>query len=106
MPDSVELLHALARLLASADDPETRDGERALDLARRMIRAGLNPGRLETLAMASAEAGLFLEAVRLQQELIQRLTWEGRLEEFPNLEANLARYRAGQTCCAKPPTSE
>ena len=106
IPDSVELLHALARLLASADDPETRDGERALDLARRMLRAGLSPGRLETLAMASAEAGLFQEAVRLQQELIQRLTWEGRLEEFPNLEANLARYRAGQACCAKPPTSE
>ena len=99
MPDSVELLHALARLLASADDPETRDGERALNLARRLVRDGLSPLRLETLAMASAQAGLFQDAVRLQQELIQRLTWEGRLEEYPGLEANLARYRAGQTCC-------
>ena len=106
MPDSVELLHALARLLASADDPETRDGERALDLARRMVRDGLSPLRLETLAMASAQAGLFQEAVRLQQELIQRLTWEGRLDEFPGLEANLARYRAGQTCCADLSSSE
>ncbi len=106
IPESVELLHALARLLASADDPETRDGERALDLARRTLRDGLTPSRLETLAMASAEAGLFNDAVRLQQELIQRLTWEGRLEELPKLEANLARYRAGQTCCAGAPPRE
>jgi tetratricopeptide (TPR) repeat protein len=100
IPDSVELLEALARLLASADDPEARDGDRALELARLTLRAGSSPGRLETLAMASAEAGSFDEAVRLQQDLIQGLTWQGRLDELPRLEANLARYRAGQTCCA------
>jgi tetratricopeptide (TPR) repeat protein len=103
-PENVELLQALARLLASADDPEVRDGQRALELARQAVRAGLSPGRLETLAMASAEAGLFDEAVRQQQELIQRLSWEGRVEDLSRLEANLARYRAGLTCCA--PESE
>ena len=104
IPESVELLHALARLLASADDPEVRDGERALDLARRTLRAGTTPDRLETLAMASAEAGLFEEAVQFQRELIREMTWEGRMEELPDLEANLARYRAGQTCCAEAPS--
>jgi tetratricopeptide (TPR) repeat protein len=106
IPESVELLHALARLLASADDPEVRDGERAVGLARRTLRAGSSPSRLETLAMASAEAGLFNEAVKLQRQVIQMMTWEGRFDVLPKLEANLARYRAGQTCCADAPSSE
>ncbi len=100
IPESVELLHALARLLASADDPEVRNGERAVELARRMLRAGSTPSRLETLAMASAEAGMFDEAVKLQRQVIQMMTWEGRFDGLPKLEANLARYRTGQTCCA------
>ena len=106
MPESVELLHALARVLATADDPEVRNGERALDLAQRTLRAGTTPSRLETLAMASAEAGLFDEAVRLQRRVIQMMTWDGRLDALPRLEANLARYRAGQICCADAPSSE
>ena len=99
-PESVELLHDLARLLASADDPEVRDGERALDLAQRTLRAGTTPSRVETLAMASAEAGEFIEAVRLQRQAIRMMTWDGNLDTLPKLEANLARYLAGKTCCA------
>ncbi len=99
-PESVELLHDLARLLATADDPEVRNGERALDLAKRTLRAGTTPSRLETLAMASAEEGLFEEAVRLQRQVIRMMTWDGNLDTLPRLEANLARYLAGQTCCA------
>jgi len=106
IPESVELLHDLARLLASAEDQEVRDGERAVDLARRTLRAGTNPSRLETLAMANAEAGLFVDAVRLQRRVIQLVTWDGNLDALPNLEANLARYLAGQTCCADAPSSE
>jgi tetratricopeptide (TPR) repeat protein len=105
-PESVELLHDLARLLASADDPEVRDGERALDLAQRTLRAGTTPSRVETLAMASAEAGLFVDAVRLQRQVIRMMTWDGNLDTLPKLEANLARYLAGQTCCADAPSSE
>ena len=105
-PESVELLHDLARLLASADDPEVRDGERALDLAQRTLRAGTTPSRVETLAMASAEAGLFVDAVRLQRQVIRMMTWDGNLDALPKLEANLARYLAGQTCCADAPSSE
>jgi tetratricopeptide (TPR) repeat protein len=99
IPESVELLHALARLLASAADPEVRDGERALDLARRTLRAGSTPSRIETLAMASAEAGLFADAVTFQREVIQAMRRQGRVDVLPRLEANLARYKAGQSCC-------
>jgi tetratricopeptide (TPR) repeat protein len=100
IPESVELLHALARLLASADDPEVRDGERALDLAQRTLRAGTTPSRVETLAMASAEVGLFVDAIRLQRQAVLMVTMEGRTDLLPRLEANLDRYLAGQTCCA------
>ena len=50
--------------------------------------------------MASAEAGLFVDAVRLQRRVIQMVTWDDNLDALPKLEANLARYLAGQTCCA------
>ena len=100
IPESVELLHALARLLASAEDPEVRDGARAVELAKRTLRAGTTPSRLETLAMASAEAGLFEEAVRLQREVILAMRRQGRVDVLPRLEANLERYKAGQSCCA------
>jgi tetratricopeptide (TPR) repeat protein len=100
IPESVELLHALARMLASADDQGLRDGKRALDLAQRTLRDGATPSRLETLAMASAEAGDFDEAVRVQRRVIQMVTWQGPEDLLPRLEANLARYLAGQTCCA------
>ena len=103
IPESVELLQALARVLASADDPEVRDGKRALDLAQRSLRAGATPSRLETLAMASAEAGDFDEAVRVQRRVIQMVTWQGPEDLLPRLEANLARYLAGETCCAEGP---
>jgi tetratricopeptide (TPR) repeat protein len=101
IPESVELLHALARQLASANDPEARDGERALELARRTLRAGSTPSRLETLAMASAEVGLFTEAVELQRQVIQAMHRQGREEVIPRLEANLERYKSGQSCCAQ-----
>jgi tetratricopeptide (TPR) repeat protein len=99
IPESVELLHALARLLASATDKEVRDGERAVELARRTFRAGSTPSRIETLAMACAQAGRFDEAVRLQREVIRAVNRQGS-DELPRLEANLVRYQAGLTCCA------
>jgi hypothetical protein len=34
------------------------------------------------------------------------MTWDGNLDALPKLEANLARYLAGQTCCADAPSSE
>ena len=50
--------------------------------------------------MASAEVGLFDDAVMLQRRVIQMMTWDGRLDALPRLEANLTRYLAGQSCCA------
>jgi tetratricopeptide (TPR) repeat protein len=105
-PASVELLHALARLLASAEDPTLRDGERAVDLASRTFRAGKTVERLETLAMAMAEAGRFREAIKTQKEAIALAGWRGQTALVPTLDANLARYEAEQSCCAAMTPSE
>jgi tetratricopeptide (TPR) repeat protein len=105
-PASVELLHALARLLASANDTTVRDGDRAVDLASRTFRAGKTVERLETLAMALAEAGRFLEAVKTQKEAIVQAGWSGQAMLVPTLEANLARYQAERSCCAEAEPSE
>ena len=50
--------------------------------------------------MASAEVGLFVDAIRLQRQAIFMVTREGRTDLLPRLEASLERYLAGQTCCA------
>lgn len=105
-PANVELLHALARLLASADDMTARDGERAVDLATRTFRAGRTVERVETLAMALAEAGRFPEAVTTQKEAIALAGWRGQTALIPVLEANLIRYQAGKSCCAESAPSE
>jgi protein O-mannosyl-transferase len=60
-PDSVNLKHNLARLLATAIDPTVRDGSRALELALDVCaRTGnADPRALDTLATAYAATGRF-----------------------------------------------
>jgi protein O-mannosyl-transferase len=63
-PDSVNLKHNLARLLATAADPAVRDGSRAVELALDVCaRTGnADPRALDTLAAAYAAAGRFESA--------------------------------------------
>ena len=75
-------------------------GDRALTIPNRRV-VGRTVERMETLAMALAEAGRFSEAVKQQKSAISQAGWQGRSELVPFLEANLARYEAGQTCCAE-----
>jgi len=58
-PDDINLLHNLARLLATADDPRLRDGELALRLAIevRDRTGGRDPRALDTLAAAYFASG-------------------------------------------------
>src|SRR5262249_15443053 len=58
-PESVNLKHNLARLLATAPDPDVRDGPRALRLALEVCEqtADRDPRALDTLAAAYAAAG-------------------------------------------------
>jgi hypothetical protein len=64
--------HGLAWNLATGPE-NLRDGKRAITHAKKACELTdyRNPGALETLAAAHAEAGNFKEAVRWQKEAIQ-----------------------------------
>ena len=68
-PRNPRLLDTLARLLATANDPNLRDGTRALDLARGAFALESSVDHAETVAMAMAEMGKFEEAIQWQQRL-------------------------------------
>jgi len=101
-PGSVALARTLAQILASAPDPALRDGERALELARRAMAAEPTAVNSETLAMALAQTGRFEEAADIQEELVRRESTGGNVGQTARLRANLERYRSGRPCCASP----
>jgi tetratricopeptide (TPR) repeat protein len=82
-PDSLEAAHSLAWLLSTSPDASVRDGREALALARRCAEAlGFgDPYALATLAAASAESGLFEDAVRWQRRAVD-LAPEGARDLF------------------------
>ena len=109
-PDDLGLKDVLARHLAAAPDRSVRDGERAIALAQEVFESLPTPESVETLAMAYAEAGRFDEAIRWQEELIERLgeAGEGGEGELPpgtmeRLRAHLALYERGEPCCGEAP---
>ena len=69
-PDDPRPLGRLAWLLATSPDASLRDGFKAVELAQRAARlsGGSEPGFLDTLAAAYAEAGRFPEAVKTAEE--------------------------------------
>jgi tetratricopeptide (TPR) repeat protein len=71
-PDAPVLANALAWILATAADPQQRNGGQAVELAQKACGAtlGTNHGYLDTLAVALAEAGRFDDAVRTAQRAI------------------------------------
>jgi tetratricopeptide (TPR) repeat protein len=98
LPDDPNLNDALARVLSAAPDAAVRDGQQAIGLAEESIRSGRSVDRLETLAMARAELGEFETAIALLREALVSVEEDGRLAAWrPQLEANLARYEAGES---------
>lgn len=100
LPESGQLLTALARHLAASPDPSVRRGDRAVTLARRALAASPRLENAETLAMAQAEAGRF-EAARVTQRDLVRQAEAGGVPGpvLERLRQNLKRYEAGQVCC-------
>lgn len=70
LPSSMPLTHVLARILAASTNPAVRDGERALEMARRVFRAEPTLDHAQTVAMALAETGRFDEAVDLARQVL------------------------------------
>ncbi len=71
-PDDFQMLAFMARVLASAENPQTRDGHAAYLLASKAsaLTDGVQPAMLDTLAMAYAELGRFDDAQQAMHDAI------------------------------------
>ncbi len=99
LPDDVDLLNRVSWILATAPDPEARDGRHAVLLAERAIEltSGLDAISLDSLGVALAETGDFdgaMEAIRRAARAAQAA---GTGEMIPELQARASSYARRQT---------
>ena len=98
-PNDPSFARAAARVLAAAPDDRVRDGRRAVAIGQALLsRQPRTIDLVETLAMASAEAGQYNEAVQWQRQAIDAAERASRRDAIPRLSDNLARYQAGRPC--------
>lgn len=90
------LVHLLARLLATSSDPQVRNGEVAIRLAVHAFRQQGSLDRIETVAMAWAEAGNFDNAADWEQRVINIAERNGRPEVAERARRRLAGFRRGE----------
>lgn len=93
-PDDLNLAHNLARLLATAPDPQVRDGALALRLALdiRDRTGGRDPRVLDTLAAAYAAVGRFDLARDTATQAASRARQLGDLETAEQISAHARSY--------------
>jgi len=92
-PDYAELLNNLAMMLAACPEAKYRDGKKAVETATRACELTVwqQPGCLDTLAAAYAEAGDFDSAVTWQTRAIGLLMDETRQDDY---RSRLVLYQA------------
>lgn len=98
-PNLAPALNSLAWDLATMSSAERRDGRRAVELAERALTLNeREPGFLDTLAAAYAEAGRFTDAVRSQEKGIELLRQAGTVsaEGIADYESRLRLYKNKQ----------
>ncbi len=98
-PGEPAFARVAARLFAAAPDNRVRDGRRALAIAQALVNQRPRTMELaETMAMASAEAGQYGDAVRWQREAIEAAERTGRSDMMKRLAGNLELYQTGRPC--------
>ena len=99
IPDSGQIAHLLARLLATSPDLTQRDGAQALSLARAVVGASPSSVHWETLALAALEVGDCKEAATAFSAAQTAAGNEGQpAEKVQRLGAAAARARSGTLC--------
>jgi tetratricopeptide (TPR) repeat protein len=95
---AVSALLYLASVRAAERDPELRDGEEAVAVARKAcaVTRYQIPEPMDVLAGAYAEAGRFDEAVRMGEFALWFARAAERTELIPGLERRVALYREGK----------
>jgi tetratricopeptide (TPR) repeat protein len=96
--NDLQTLVFLARVLAADPDPQARNGAQAVSFAERAnnLSGGTQSFVLDTLAMAHAENGRFDEALKTQQQAIDRANDAGEKEALPALQERLHLYGNGR----------
>ena len=86
----------LAWVLATCSDRSLRNGDRALELARRAneLAGGKDPVVLRSLAAAYAETGQFVSAVQTAEEALKLATESGDARLIRTLSKDKELYRA------------
>jgi tetratricopeptide (TPR) repeat protein len=97
-PDEPLLLHALARLLATAPDDRVRDGRRAMAMVKELMKGVKSTDLGETMAMTAAELGNFEEAAAIQRGVIGAAEKAGLRDAVLRMQANLRLYERRQPC--------
>lgn len=99
IPGSAVLALALSRILASAEDPEVRDTEMAVQLALNVFNARQKLEDAEWVAEALARSGRCGEAADWQRRVVDQATEAGQASAVvTRLESNLARFESGDAC--------
>jgi protein O-mannosyl-transferase len=91
-------LAGLAWGMATTNNPELRNGAKAVELAKlaNQMTSYQQPEALDTLAAAYAEAGNFSEAISTAQRAIELARASGRSDLAKEIQQRLALYRQGQ----------
>jgi tetratricopeptide (TPR) repeat protein len=97
-PDNFQMLIFVARVLASDENSQVRNGSEALALADRANKLAneAQPVALDTLAMACAEAGRFDEAVQIQQQAVKLAESAGQNDDAVPMQQRLQLYKNRQ----------
>ena len=97
-PDQLGFAHALARVLAAAPEDRIRNGKRAHALLTELLKNQRTPALAESMAMAQAELGKFMDAVEWQRMAIDLARRAGRTDSMTHLTETLALYESGRPC--------
>lgn len=92
LPDDAPLLHTAARLMATCELASVRDGERALEMARRAYNLENSLDHAETIGMALAEVGEFEKAIQWQRRLLAQVSGGGDQRLLRRIATNLKLY--------------
>jgi tetratricopeptide (TPR) repeat protein len=97
-PDDFQMLAFMARVLASAENPQTRDGNAAYILASKAsaLTDGVQPAMLDTLAMAYAELGRFDDAQLVMQDAITFAAKYNLTNDVADMNGRLQLYQNHQ----------
>jgi tetratricopeptide (TPR) repeat protein len=97
-PEQLGFAHALARLLSAAPDDRVRDGARAQAILAALLKNQRTSALAETMAMAQAELGRFMDAITWQHTALDLARKSGRQDGMAHLAETLALYEAGRPC--------